>query len=80
MQLPSKLQRQRTTQLWAAYRQARRRLSTGVWCAVSRGHPGRPKSLQTPGGAWPIVRRHLGTPLRQTDVLQAIGRILHFTG
>ncbi|MGH0146729.1 UNVERIFIED_CONTAM: hypothetical protein FKN15_027548 [Acipenser sinensis] len=36
----------------------------GHWYVVNGVHPGRPKLSPTLGGARPIVRRHLGTPVR----------------
>ncbi|MGH0163253.1 UNVERIFIED_CONTAM: hypothetical protein FKN15_064740 [Acipenser sinensis] len=35
----------------------------GRWCAVSQGHPGRPKPSFPPGDTRPIERRPLGAPI-----------------
>ncbi|MGH0166179.1 UNVERIFIED_CONTAM: hypothetical protein FKN15_050542 [Acipenser sinensis] len=47
------------------------------WCAVSRGHPGQPKSFpHPPGSTRPIVKRPLGAPIygRQWNSLDSIWR------
>ncbi|MGH0146033.1 UNVERIFIED_CONTAM: hypothetical protein FKN15_041696 [Acipenser sinensis] len=57
----------------------------GRWCAVSRGHPGRPNPSLPPGDARPIERRPLELPSTvgcgiawtRTGDVQAIERILH---
>ncbi|MGH0161516.1 UNVERIFIED_CONTAM: hypothetical protein FKN15_066479 [Acipenser sinensis] len=72
----------------AAYRQARRRPPDyrGRWCAVSRGHPGRPKPppratlSKLCAASWELLSTvGCGIAWTRTGDLQAIGRILHAT-
>ncbi|MGH0166891.1 UNVERIFIED_CONTAM: hypothetical protein FKN15_053047 [Acipenser sinensis] len=54
----------------------------GRWCAVSRGHPGRPKPSLPQGDARPIVCRPLGAPVhgRQRNSLDSNRRPPDYRG
>ncbi|MGH0121478.1 UNVERIFIED_CONTAM: hypothetical protein FKN15_023776 [Acipenser sinensis] len=81
----SELQRRRTTELWAAYRQSRRHPARPQGALVSRGHPGRPsppspqaKLSQLSTAPWELPSTvGCGIAWTRTGDIQAIERILH---